>query len=179
MTQRLNLSQKLYLPEILRGIWITSRHFFGNLWVLVRHPFGLARDRKGMATYQIPEEPRPLPRRLRARHRIMKREDGTTRCVACMMCETICPARCIYIEAEEHPDPRVEKRPRRFEINTGICVFCGFCVEACPEDAIRMDTYRLDISSSTREGMVLSLEDLSDHDNQDNWTPPPPERPIR
>ena len=76
------------------------------------------------------------------------------------MCETVCPARCIYIVAEEHPDPNIEKRPKSFVIDLGKCVYCGFCVEACPEDAIRMDTQILDIAAYSREAMVLDMPEL-------------------
>jgi len=77
-----------------------------------------------------------------------------------MMCETVCPANCIYIVAEEHPDPRIEKRPASFDIDLGKCVYCGFCVEVCPEDAIRMDTQIMNIAAYSREGMFYNMDRL-------------------
>ena len=156
----LSFWEKLYLPQVLTGLFVTSRHFFRNLAIHTLHRFGLMKYVRAAVTFQWPEEERPLAPRSRTRHRLTKREDGSPRCVACMMCETVCPARCIYIQAEEHPDPNIEKRPKSFVIDLGQCVYCGFCVEACPEDAIRMDTEILDIAAYSREGMILDMPEL-------------------
>ena len=157
---KLNFWEKLYFPEIFRGLLITSRHLARNFVFHVLHLFGLFKNIPAAITIQYPEEQRPLAHRVRTRHRLTKRDDGSPRCVACMMCETVCPARCIYIVAEEHPDPNIEKRPASFDIDLGKCVYCGFCVEACPEDAIRMDTKILDIASYSREEMMLDIKEL-------------------
>jgi NADH-quinone oxidoreductase subunit I len=157
---RLNFWQQIYVPEIIRGVMITSRHFWKNLFFHTMHAIGLFKAIRAGVTIFYPEENRKLPSRLRTRHRLTKRTDGSPRCVACMMCETVCPAKCITIVADEHPDPNIEKRPKSFDIDLGKCVFCGFCVEACPEDAIRMDTQILDMASYTRESMKLDIVEL-------------------
>lgn len=156
----LNFWQKIYFPELIRGILITGGHFWRNLFFHMMHQFGLFKAIRAAVTIMYPEKNRPLAPRSRTRHRLTKREDGSPRCVACMMCETVCPARCIYIVAEGHPDPNIEKRPASFTIDLGKCVYCGFCVEACPEDAIRMDTKILDIAAYSREGMILDMNEL-------------------
>jgi NADH-quinone oxidoreductase subunit I len=152
--------EKLYLPQILTGLRITTAHFFRNLFIHSAHRFGLLKHLRGGVTFQYPEERRPLMSRYRSRHRLTLREDGTPRCVGCMLCETVCPARCITIVPGEHPDPGVEKYPVRFDIDLGVCVFCGYCVEVCPEDAIRMDTGILDLSAFSREAMRLDIHEL-------------------
>ncbi|PIW65368.1 MAG: NADH-quinone oxidoreductase subunit I [Candidatus Omnitrophica bacterium CG12_big_fil_rev_8_21_14_0_65_45_16] len=152
--------EKIYFPELVRGIWITSWHFIRNITLHTLHLFGLCKDMPAAVTFQYPEVQRPLAKRTRTRHRLTQRDDGSPRCVACMMCETVCPARCIYIVAEEHPDPNIEKRPAKFDIDLGKCVYCGFCVEACPEDAIRMDTKIIDTAAYSRQGMMLDMQEL-------------------
>jgi NADH-quinone oxidoreductase subunit I len=152
--------ESAYFPEIARGLRITADHFWQNLSVHIRRLFGIRTKEKGSVTFQYPEERRPLSPRVRSLHRLTKREDGSPRCVACMMCETICPAKCIYIIGVDHPDPNIEKRPAKFDIDLGVCVFCGLCVEACPEDAIRMDTGILEFSAYSREGMIYNMKDL-------------------
>lgn len=152
--------QKTYVPAILAGLWITSRHFFVNTGLHLLHVFGLFKKVRAGVTYQYPEEQRPLELRSRTRHRLTQREDGSPRCVACMMCETVCPAKCINIVATEHPDPNIEKMPASFDIDLGKCVYCGYCVEVCPEDAIRMDTHILDIAAYSRKEMMLDMPEL-------------------
>lgn len=160
--RELNFWERIYLPEIIRGVAITSRHFFVNLFFHSAHRLGLFKSKLAAVTFQYPEQTRPLASRSRTRHRLTVREEGTPRCVGCMLCETVCPAKCITIVAGEHPDPNVEKYPVRFDIDLGVCVYCGYCVEVCPEDAIRMDTEILDIAAYSRDAMKLDLHELMD-----------------
>ncbi len=123
--------EKLFVPGIVEGLGATVRHFFKNV-------FG-GKD-KYTQTIEYPDVKVEYPHRFRGMHRLVPREDGAPRCVACFMCQTACPARCIHIVAGETEDHNIEKFPVVFEIDELRCVVCGLCVEACPCDAIRMDS---------------------------------------
>ena len=139
-------AQQVYVPAIIRGLGVTMRHFFDNLFGGGKH----------IVTVQYPEEKVKYPPRYRGLHRLMTREDGSVRCVACMCCPTVCPANCITIVAGEDPKDPAEKFPVVFNIDMLRCIYCGFCVEACPKDAIRMDTRIYEINAYTRQDMVHS-----------------------
>ena len=143
-----SLGQRTYLPEILKGLGVTMRHFFANVFT-----------RKYTVTVEYPEQKVEYPERFRGLHRLMHREDGSVRCVACMLCPTVCPAHCITIVAEDAQNPQ-EKRPKLFEIDELKCVVCGLCVEACPCDAIRMDTGVHAAATDFRGDAVLGKVDL-------------------
>jgi NADH-quinone oxidoreductase subunit I len=150
-------AESLYLPEVFRGFGTTLRHFFTS--------FGAGRTSR---TMQYPEQRREdLPvleggmenRNFRGFHRLNRDEQGRVKCVACMMCPTICPARCIHIVAGESPWDDREKYPVKFEIDELRCIFCGMCEEACPVDAIELTT-EYDIVGRSRQEMIFDKEKL-------------------
>jgi NADH-quinone oxidoreductase subunit I len=152
-----NLRERMYFPEVIRGVGILMKQFLRNFFFgRERNPDILARPRNlsQNATLQYPEERVPYPPGYRGLHRLVPREDGKPRCVACYMCATVCPAQCIYIEAGEYPDDPIEKFPTKFVIDELRCVVCGFCVEACPKDAIRMDSGEHAPPSYTRAAQI-------------------------
>lgn len=148
-SRRRNLLESAYFVEVAKGLVLTGKHLVNNL---------LNTDK--MPTIQYPEQKREYGPRFRGRHRLMQREDGSPRCVACQMCSTVCPADCITIEAAEHPDPTIEKFPESFTIDLLRCVYCGLCEEACPCDAIRLDTGIYEIAADSREAFVVDKEFL-------------------
>lgn len=161
---KMTVIERLYLPEIAKGLALTTRHFFRNMWFHTLAIFVPSEKSSAMVTISYPEVRRPYPLVARSRHRLTQREDGSPKCVACMMCATACPAECIFIEAEEHPDPAIEKRPAHFDIDMSKCVYCGFCVEACPEDAIRMDTGFFELAYFDRKGLIYDKAMLLNDD---------------
>lgn len=130
VSRKIAATEKMFVPGIAAGLTATVRHFVKNV-------FG---REKYTSTIQYPDVKVEYPHRFRGMHRLVPREDGAPRCVACFMCQTACPARCIHIVAGETQDASIEKFPVVFEIDELRCVVCGLCVEACPCDAIRMDT---------------------------------------
>jgi len=151
---------EIYLVEVFRGLWLTNGRFFVNLLGHILALFGITFKRSLTVTVQYPEERLELPERYRTRHRLTTRPDGSPRCVACMCCESVCPANCIYIVAGEDPERRIEKYPVLFDIDFSKCVWCGLCVEACPEDAIRMDTGIIETAEYDRSKMYYKKEYL-------------------
>lgn len=116
-----------YIPGIFGGLWLTLKYMIRNLF-----------HKKEMPTINYPEEVYEYSPRFKGNHVLTVKKDGSLRCTACMLCATNCPAQCISIQAAEHEDPTVEKYPVKYEIDILRCVFCGFCEEACPVDAVRM-----------------------------------------
>src|SRR5258708_35200215 len=95
---------KFYLREVVQGLFVTIGHVARNLF-----------DPKRMPVIFYPEQKKDLPPTTRGRHRLMKREDETPRCTACMLCATACPAECLHIQAEESPDPNIDKVLPKFD----------------------------------------------------------------
>jgi NADH-quinone oxidoreductase subunit I len=162
-----------YLPEILRGLALTSRIFLRNMW-------RWCTGRKGALTTYYPEEKRadyaPLNR---GKHVLTQRPDGKPQCIACNLCATVCPAKVIEIEAGYDPtDVAHPKFPVRFEIDYSRCVFCGLCVEACPEDAIRMAPETPGLPSADRHRMWLSLDEMLHWNPQSDVAKPYPPAPV-
>ena len=142
-------SEAFYFVEVLKGMAITGRHLIKN----ILNPYG-------MPTLAYPDERPEHGPWLRGRHRLMKREDGSPRCVACQMCATICPADCISIVERQDMRDDVEKAPQSFDIDLLRCVYCGLCVEACPCDAIRMDTAIFEMAADSRAAFLVDMDFL-------------------
>src|SRR4051794_7662098 len=147
----LTLRDQFYVPQVLIGLGTTMKHMFN---VVVR-----GKDR----VIQYPEERREdvdveagglLKQTYRGVHRLNKDEEGRVKCVACFMCSTACPARCIHIEAAESPWVDREKYPAKFDIDELRSIYCGMCEEASPVDAIEL-THEYEIVGLTHQEMLF------------------------
>jgi NADH-quinone oxidoreductase subunit I len=157
-----------FLAAGAKGLGITLKHFARNLFLPLRKKDarikpGAPVDEKWkneIETVQYPEEKVKYPERFRGLHRLLHRDDGAVRCVACMCCPTVCPAHCITIIPAETDNKGIEKKPAVFEIDELRCVVCGLCVEACPCDAIRMDTGMHATAVEDRADGIETLESM-------------------
>ena len=117
MDKFVNFLKSLFLLELLKGMRLTGKRFFSP-----------------KITVQYPEEKTPQSNRFRGLHALRRYPNGEERCIACKLCEAVCPALAITIEAEEREDGT--RRTTRYDIDLFKCIYCGFCEESCPVDSI-------------------------------------------
>jgi len=129
-----------FFTEIIRGMWIVLENFF-------RPPY----------TIMYPFEKGPLSPRFRGEHALRRYPSGEERCIACKLCEAICPAQAITIESEARMDG--SRKTTRYDIDMTKCIYCGFCQEACPVDAI-VETQNQEFSVENREELLYNKEKL-------------------
>lgn len=139
--RRMRWFDRLYLPAILRGMWITLKHLF-----------------RRKVTMQYPEQRWTFPEGFRGVPALVKDQEGRTKCVACYMCEFVCPPRAITIQAGEMEN-KIEKYPEEFEINMLRCIYCGLCEEVCPEEAIFL-TKDYEVAGTRRSELIFDKEKL-------------------
>jgi len=130
----------LMLIELLKGMLLTGRYFFAR-----------------KITVQYPEERTPQSNRFRGLHALRRYVNGEERCIACKLCEAVCPAMAITIESEEREDKT--RRTTRYDIDLTKCIFCGFCEESCPVDSI-VETRILDYHGESRGDLLYTKEML-------------------
>jgi len=141
------LVQSLLLTEMLRGMLVSLKYFF---------------DKK--VTINYPFEKGPLSPRFRGEHALRRYPTGEERCIACKLCEAICPAQAITIEAEPRKDG--SRRTTRYDIDMTKCIYCGLCQEACPVDAI-VEGPNFEFSVENRVELMYNKEKLLH--NGDQW----------
>merc|ERR1711871_1546107 len=140
-------AKSLFITEMARGMMVAFQYFF-----------------KKPATVYYPFEKGPLSPRFRGEHALRRYPSGEERCIACKLCEAICPAQAITIEAEAREDG--SRRTTRYDIDMTKCIYCGFCQEACPVDAI-VEGPNLEFSTETHEELLYDKEKLLA--NGDRW----------
>ncbi|EME28367.1 NADH dehydrogenase [ubiquinone] iron-sulfur protein 8, mitochondrial [Galdieria sulphuraria] len=137
----------LFATEMVRGLMMTLQYFF-----------------QPAVTLNYPSEKGPLSPRFRGEHALRRYPSGEERCIACKLCEAICPAQAITIEAEPRPDG--SRRTTRYDIDMTKCIYCGMCQEACPVDAI-VEGPNFEYATETHEELLYNKEKLLR--NGDRW----------
>jgi NADH-quinone oxidoreductase subunit I len=128
------------LVELFKGLRITGKYFFAR-----------------KITVQFPEEKTPLSPRFRGLHALRRYETGEERCIACKLCEAVCPAMAITIESEQREDGT--RRTTRYDVDLTKCIFCGFCEESCPVDSI-VETHILEYHGEKRGDLYFTKDML-------------------
>jgi NADH-quinone oxidoreductase subunit I len=128
------------LLELFKGLRITGKYFFAR-----------------KITVQFPEEKTPLSPRFRGLHALRRYENGEERCIACKLCEAVCPALAITIESDQRDDGT--RRTTRYDIDLTKCIFCGFCEESCPVDSI-VETHILEYHGEKRGDLYFTKDML-------------------
>jgi NADH-quinone oxidoreductase subunit I len=132
--------KSLTLRELLAGMGLTGRRLFSN-----------------KITVQYPEEKTPQSHRFRGLHALRRYPNGEERCIACKLCEAVCPALAITIEAEEREDGT--RRTTRYDIDLFKCIYCGFCEESCPVDSI-VETRNFEYTFEHRGENIMTKDKL-------------------
>jgi len=140
-------TEALFLTEIFRGMGLALQYYF-----------------QPKVTLNYPMEKGPLSPRFRGEHALRRYPSGEERCIACKLCEAICPAQAITIEAEPRPDG--SRRTTRYDIDMSKCIFCGLCQEACPVDAI-VEGPNYEYATETHTELLYNKEKLLQ--NGDRW----------
>lgn len=143
----LKSAKTIFLAELASGMLLTLRYFF-----------------RPKVTLNYPYEKGPLSPRFRGEHALRRYPNGEERCIACKLCEAICPAQAITIEAEPRSDG--SRRTTRYDIDMVKCIYCGFCEEACPVDAI-VEGPNFEFATETREELLYDKDKLLA--NGDRW----------
>ena len=132
--------QSFLLGELFRGMRLTGRHFLSRT-----------------ITIQYPEEKTPLSPRFRGLHALRRYDNGEERCIACKLCEAVCPALAITIQTAEREDGT--RRTTRYDIDLTKCIFCGLCEESCPVDSI-VETHILEYHGEKRGDLYFTKDML-------------------
>ncbi|MBO6948335.1 MAG: NADH-quinone oxidoreductase subunit NuoI [Rhodospirillales bacterium] len=140
-------ARTIFLAELFSGMSLTLRYFF-----------------RRKVTVNYPYEKGPLSARFRGEHALRRYPNGEERCIACKLCEAICPAQAITIEAEPRADG--SRRTTRYDIDMVKCIYCGLCQEACPVDAI-VEGPNFEFATETREELLYDKDKLLA--NGDRW----------